>query len=430
MDLNDLLVISWRKYEQTKDIEYLHTGMRMTREAADKLDIDLLRANSDLLLTNMAHFSPIHGKMSAKIGQVIGFFVKSELNPSKIYTGQCGAGSELAVNEMANALSRKGFSVYIFSDINTKTEVRYCLSGRNPQYMPISKSKEEEYIAPSMPGWVGSFDSLLLSHAGKYSLDHLIVWRTPKVEGYKFQNYAPKVSFWSHDMAVQRSLSFSFTPHVVYALTDWHISNLRSRYGNLNYIKGCNGTGVDLSIPIKRRHGKTVGWYSNWARGLNNLLEIWPDVLREVPDAKLRVGYGRQTWGLLEEKEIDKLEMKIKEMNVTMLGMLPYQRMLEELEKESVIAYCCHDHPGETFSIVMVACQQLGCIPLVRRVEGMKETVSAQDGDLLNIDEYKNKLISILKTDEDELYPLRDKYREATKHYTWDEAANTWSLYI
>jgi glycosyltransferase involved in cell wall biosynthesis len=437
---NKMLKAAWGKYVNSGDTNYLKVGIDMCRKIARTLDKDFLMKDSYLLLSNMAYFNPIHGKMPkmtydspdyGKVGLNIGILYYASFNPSGVNNDTCEEGSNLPLMCMADELAKLGHNVYVFSLLDVESNMSFCFSGRNPQYLPISRNSESDIIAPTSTGWVCSLESLLLRPEGDYALDHMIVYKIPKIDRENFNNYSSSLSYWSPDMIVaNKHTPLSFEPKGIYCLSDWHIDNLSSVYGKRRYIKGHNGTGVDLSEPIMRREEKRVSWNHNWGNGLDKLLDIWPDVKKEVPDAILYVRHGRDTSGVLSEEKIKLIEMRLvvlRKYDVISTGMIPYNKLLEELKKDSIAAYPCYDYRGGPFSMSIVAAQQLGCIPLVRRVQSLKEIVSGQKGDLLHMDEYKSEMIRYLKMSEDELYKERLRYRECTSKYTWEEAAKIYS---
>jgi hypothetical protein len=422
--VNKLIVEAWRQYESNpEDDTYIKLGIKLSRDTAKNVNHQILAKDSYLLISTMSYFSPIQRKIPDGIVKSIGILAMTNLKPSKVLKGECGAGSEFAIINLSEALAKRGYAVYIFSHINVKDEASYCVGGRNPQYLPINRSQECDLIAPTSAGWVCSLDGLLLKN--RYCLDNLIVWRTTGNDKYNFNNYAPKVSYWSHDIA---SSSLSFKADYIYALSNYHIENLRRVHGNKKYIKGCNGTCVDLSKDIVKRVGKKVFYASNWARGLSSLLDIWPKVIDIVPEAELIVYYGSHTFGLMNKADEHKLEQRVdslKTSNVKNAGMLPYKDLLMEMEKNSILCYP-YNGAGETFSIICAAAQQLGCVTVVTKKDALVETVSNQERDLLSISEILDQLLIYLEMDEEQLYPLRLKCKEATLDYTWDKAAETW----
>lgn len=434
--LSDLLANSWRTFVNSGSIKAYKNGLALTRKIAEAITLASLQQHDSLLASNMSWYNPINKRspidVSSVTGKIIGIVANTTISPNDVAESKIGAGSEIAVIEMAQALADLGHSVYVFCDIDYTKEWKFCVAGRNPQYLPMDKPETfSAFIAPASPGFVRCLSDLLLREPGNYALDHLIVWRTYKVDHVNFNNYAPLLTFWSHDVAMPGT-RFDFTPNRIYTLTNYHTTQLKQAFGDdYEYVVGCNGTMVDVTKPITPRTDDThynVCYASNYVRGLNELLLIWPSIFKVVPKAKLFIYYGRQTWGLMKEEEMDLLVKKItalKGFGVTEMcseKMMPHRELLSEFEKMSVL---CYPYIGEseTFSIVSAAAQQLGVITAVRRKHGLIETCSAQPSDLLENSEIRDYVIKILQTSESELVELREKHKAATIKYTWAEAA-------
>jgi len=434
--LSDLLAKSWRSFVATGNVQSYKNGLTLTRKIADAITLSALKQHDSLLACNMSWYNPINKRAPVNVesatGKIIGIVVNTKISPGDVYASKIGAGSEIAVVEMAQELANLGHSVYVFCNIDYTVEWKYCIAGRNPQFLPMDKPDHfSAFIAPASPGFYRCLSDLLLREPGDYALDHLIVWRTYHIEYVNFNNYAPKLTYWSHDVAMPGT-RFDFTPHRIFTLTNYHTEQLKKTFGDdYEYVVGCNGTMVDTSMPIVPRTKEThfnVCYASNYVRGLGELLSIWPGIFKTVPQAKLFIYYGRQTWGLMNEAEMAELVKKItalKPFGVTEMcveGALPHKELLKEFEKMSVF---CYPYIGEseTFSIVSAAAQQLGVITAVRKRHGLVETCSAQPCDLLENNEIRDYVVKILQTPEEELMELREKHKSATLKYTWAEAA-------
>lgn len=434
-NLSDILVKCWRQYQKNPTSEKgknnLISGLKICRKIAEDVsNLDILTFNDCLLASNMAWFNPINMKYDLKVGISVGIFVYTSLSPTKVMEGKCGAGSEYAVVELGDALAKLGYNVYIFTGIDTDKEWKYCITGRNPQYIPIRKDEGRDYIGPTTAGFVNCFSDLLLREPGDYALDHLIVWRVQKLENYNFNNYAPKVHFWSHDFT--RANYFDYNVNSIYVLSEYHKTKMVELFGNdCSYVIGCNGTGVDLSKPIARRTKKRVCYASNYSRGLMTLLDFWPKVKSEVPDAELHIFYGREHWGTLTDEQLDEIVSTIESLSALDVherckdGMLPHNILLNEFNECSILCYP-YEGDSETFSIICASSGQLGVVPCVKKRHGLIRTCASQEPDLLEDEELLDYLIKLLKMSEDEIYPLRIKARESTKEFTWENSALAW----
>lgn len=439
--ISDLLAQSWRNYAKApttdQGLTAYRNGLTLIRTVANVVSKEALLHHDALLTSNMSWFNPINKRYltnDAKTitGKIVGIVAAVEMTPDDVRSGKQGAGSEIAVVEMANALAKLGCSVYVFTNIDTKEAWRWCVPGKNPQYLPMDKPHAAtEYIAPSSPGFIRCFSDLLLREPGDVCLDYLIVWRSYSLKKHNFNNYSKYVIFWSHDVASSAS-RFAYDVDGVYCLTEWHKQQLSSTLGKeYNYVVGCNGTMVDVNVPVVARSEIdhfNVCYASNYVRGLSELLSIWPSVFKAVPRAKLYVYYGRETWGQMTEDDMALLVKKLhalKAFGVTEMcetKMMPHLDLIEEFKRMSVL---CYPYIGEseTFSIVSAAAQQTGVITCVRRKHGLTETCSAQPKDLLELTEIRDYLIELLKTPESDLRELREKHHRASIGYTWENAA-------
>lgn len=436
--ISDMLVTCWRNYSKhhTSDdgLKSFKDGLTLTRRIADGITLQSATNCDCLISSNMAWFSPINKKyydsgVKQSIGPVIGIFVNADYNPDTVKAGKGGAGSEYAVDELANALVAQGCNVYVFTNINTDAQWKYCICGRNPQYIPLKKTSGRDYIGPSFAGFVRCFSDLLLREPGDFALDHLIVWRTYSLQYYNFNNYAPKVHFWSHDFSPNH---FDYKVHTIYALSEYHKQKMIDVHGYThNYVVGCNGTGVDLTQPIPRREHKIVCYASNYSRGLLNLLTIWPYVYKVVPEAQLRIYYSRNNWNTLTDEQLADIVKKIETLKsfgvheVCPHEMMPHNQLLKEFNTCSIL---CYPYIGEseTHSIVCTSAAQSGVILCVRKKHGLMDTCVAQDDVLPTDEDIKNRLIQLLQMSEDELYPMRIEHREKSKQFTWENAAKSW----
>lgn len=432
-NLTNILVKCWRSYKKNPEYEKknFENGLKVCQKIAESISsFELLKQDDFLLSTNMAWFSPINKKFQGIDIKTVGIFVPVNFRPSDVKEGKCGAGSEYAVIELGEALVKQGYYVYIFTHIDTDKDWKYCLAGRNPQYIPIQKEKGRDFIGPTSAGFVNCFSDLLLRETGDFALDNLIVWRVYRQENFNFNNFSSRVHFWSHDFS---KTIFDYRVNSIYVLSEYHKQKMIENYGyEYEYVVGCNGTGVNLSEPILKRQNKRVCYASNYSRGLFNLLCFWPDVRARVPDAELHIFYGRQTWGNLNENQLKMITDKIEQLSSLGVvercknGMMPHSQLIEEFKECSVLCYP-YDGESETFSIICAASGQTGVIPCVKKRHGLVETCASQAPELLSNSEICDYLIKLLLMSEEELYPLRIQARESTKEYTWENAAKAWS---
>lgn len=147
----------------------------------------------------------------------------------------------------------------------------------------------------------------------------------------------------------------------------------------------------------KTKKPNSVGYFSAYYRGLECLLDMWPRIRAEVPDATLDVYYGWESWvGLEGEDEFyHKMEEKFKKaksQGVTVHGRVSHEELARAMNQIQVWAYPTQF--TEIHCITALKAQEAGCYPVVTNVAALKETV--QSGDKVNTkriynDEYKQE---------------------------------------
>lgn len=110
----------------------------------------------------------------------------------------------------------------------------------------------------------------------------------------------------------------------------------------------------DKKIP------KSVLYSSSPDRGLDTLLDIWPDVVAIHPDAYLAVTYGAP------ERDVP---------NTLFLGNTDEATMAELYRSSDVWCHPCNG--GELFGIAAVQAQASGCVPVYFPTMALTETVKA-----------------------------------------------------
>lgn len=176
----------------------------------------------------------------------------------------------------------------------------------------------------------------------------------------------------------------------------------------------------------------SVGYFSAYYRGLEVLLNMWPKIREQVPDATLDVFYGWESWvGLEGEDEFyHKMEAKfaeLKNQGVTIHGRVSHEQLAKEMKKIQVWAYPTQF--SEIHCITALKAQEAGCYPVVTNVAALAETV--QSGDKLNtqriyLDEYQQskfikKVVEALN---------EKKVGKPVENCDWSDVAKAWDAFI
>jgi glycosyltransferase involved in cell wall biosynthesis len=116
-------------------------------------------------------------------------------------------------------------------------------------------------------------------------------------------------------------------------------------------------------------------------RGLRNLLAIYPDLLREIPDISLVITSDYRLWGASPQNEQYRIEW-VKFMDtVQFRGALPRKKYIEELCKADMMVYPC-TYP-ELFCISVAEAQWAGVYTITSSAGALKTT---NMGTIIDID--------------------------------------------
>lgn len=395
-----------------------------------------------LLTANMSWFNPIN-KLTGRIPKrpIIGLFING-IRPKEIMEGKFGAGSEYAAVQLTQTFAQMGYYVYIFSfkDFVPENDWEYTLPCRNPQILPVRRQFESAMSGQLRAGSIVSFSTLLQKclESDKFKLDHLIVSREYHREGYKFTNYAKKVHLWVHDFILPQD-KLTYQPYSVYALTNFHAAQIRENLNvkhNQKFIIGNNGTGLTeetmTELFKRKKTPRRCVYISSYSRGLDDLLDLWPTFKKSFPDATLQIYYGRDTWGILNQDQLNSIVQKIertKELDVEECGRIPHSQLIEELSTASLLLYPYKTF-SETFFIGGAIAQQVGCIPVVIKKHALKETIYPEHPYVENLSQFSEYAHAMLEADvsSDALDEVREMCFLHAKKYTWENAAKKWQL--
>lgn len=111
-------------------------------------------------------------------------------------------------------------------------------------------------------------------------------------------------------------------------------------------------------------------------RGLGELLELWPQVREQVPDATLNVYYS---WTLLKKRNPKAAEVlgekikKLKDLGVTLVGGVSHPELHKAYRQSSVVPYSTVFY--EIYAISVVKAAASGCFYLSLRYGSLPEVI-------------------------------------------------------
>ena len=332
--------------------------------------------------------------------KTIGIFTYSSFtwDPDSIYSGI--AGSEEAVIYMSQSLAKLGFRVFVVG--NPPENSTHSSQQANPCFVKYPFSSP---------------------------VDIAIAWRMPLI-AKDLRQIAKKVYLWPHDV-----LCFPVTEDKANAFDDvlwisqWQRHQWMSVTSFFQKFTKIFGNGINpeqFENVIARKNPFSCIYGSNYGRGLEVLLDLWPDVINLFPQATLDIYYGWQHWGTLsQEKEID-LRKKIEMLpNVQEHGKVGHEELHKAFASASFWTYPCT--MPETFCITAIKAQLSGTVPVILEGSALKEVVR-HGYSCLRKEEYLSLMKKALGNADKISLKDREKMGEfILKEFTWDNLAKQWA---
>lgn len=136
-----------------------------------------------------------------------------------------------------------------------------------------------------------------------------------------------------------------------------------------------------------RREKNTIIWASSPDRGLHNLLQIFPLVRQQVPNAVLKIFYRFDPWyqDLMGHHNVNSRRARYineclerlgryGENGVFLIGQVPNKQMSFEMQKARVLAYTCDPlRFTEGFSVTIMDACAAGCLPIISDVDALAD---------------------------------------------------------
>lgn len=182
------------------------------------------------------------------------------------------------------------------------------------------------------------------------------------------------------------------------------------------------------------RHHKLF-YGSSYDRGLDILLDMWPEIKKEYPDATLDLCYG---WNLFlaayqnnPERMAwrDKLDKQMASDGITHHGRVGKKELAEIRRQCGIWAYPTYF--TEINCITALDAQADGLVPVTMNLAALSETVGSGikiDGDIFYPevrDRYLKELLTLMG-DEKRWKEESDKARNFAKDFSWEKIAKKW----
>lgn len=271
----------------------------------------------------------------------------------------------------------------------------------------------------------------------------LILWRS-----IGFVDFNPKAKFtmvWMHDVPNNPDFTEERVDKVnkIAVLSEFHKSLLRLDKGGVfeempasKLFLTANGIApVAINKKWKRDPYRMI-YSSSPDRGLVHLLNMWPEIIKEVPEANLHIFYGFNVFDAIhgnapgKKKYKDQMVALMKQPGVTYHGRVGSKELHKEQAMSAIWAYPTHF--DEISCITGMEAQAYGAIPVTTTVGAVDETV--KNGIKVDVDimtpegqeEYKNALIKLLKDHKEQEAIRPNMMKWAQGYFQWEEVAKNW----
>lgn len=142
----------------------------------------------------------------------------------------------------------------------------------------------------------------------------------------------------------------------------------------------------------------SVGYFSSYDRGLDTLLDMWPTIRAQVPDATLDIFYGWDTFDAVYKGNTEMMKWKwemtnkffeLKDEGVTNHGRVSHEDLAKVMKSLKVWAYPTEFN--EISCMAAIKAQEAGMIPVTTYCYALKETVVNPEFSFECTDIYSNK---------------------------------------
>lgn len=186
--------------------------------------------------------------------------------------------------------------------------------------------------------------------------------------------------FFSHDQWTSMNWETDIFPFVdrMFCVSPFHKNYILKHYSipakkiDIMY-NGLNG--VDYEAREARKVPGKMIFCSVPKRGLDHLLEWFPDIKYQVPNASLWITSDYTLWG---SKDPDNAVQKQTAENMSAygihyLGNIPRSELVKHQLESEIMAYTCNYE--ENFCISAIECMAAACVPVTSDIGSMKFTV-------------------------------------------------------
>jgi tetratricopeptide (TPR) repeat protein len=284
-------------------------------------------------------------------------------------------GSEEAIVYLTRELAKKGYQVTVFGEVPKEYE------DEGVQWKPWKQIDKRDHF------------------------DTLVVWRYPQ---FASQFKANKTLIDMHDklptsMVKENGAIYMFK-------SDYHAD----QYDVKTYNVVGNGIKFDQFNQEHINKPFSVGYFSAYYRGLECLVDLWPQIKAQVPEATLDIYYGWQSWVSAEGEDsfYHRMTQKLKDgekLGITEHGRVSHEVLAKKMLETKVWAYPTEF--DEIHCITALKANAAGMKPVITDKAALKETGGPEatfiETDRIYTDDYNKKklvdaIVSSLKEERDQ----------------------------
>lgn len=366
-----------------------------------------------------------------------GASVIEEWGPSSLKDGI--GGSEEAVIRLSRELATEGWEVHIYATPGKEIGPDWYVDRSSNNFRLYAGKPNVK--RDSVPVW---------HHYWEFNpndeFDVVVAWRMPWF--FDTEIKARKKYLWMHDVMPKTEFTQERLDNLdkVILLSKYHRSLFPNIPDDKIFLSSNGITAEDFEGIEAERDPKRIIWMSSHVRGLQLLYDMWPDIKKAVPEAKLDIYYGWESFinvqkdnpeRMLWKEEMERQEKLLE--GVTDHGKISQSQIVQEIFKSGVWAYPC-PFP-EISCITALKSQAGGAIPVSSNFAALDETVQygikipmqAMDEDTPlgkwnrdDIEKFKKVLIDMLKHPEKQ-EKIRPEMMSWAREQSWANVAKSWT---
>ncbi|MBM4055257.1 MAG: glycosyltransferase [Planctomycetes bacterium] len=252
---------------------------------------------------------------------------------------------------------------------------------------------------------------------------------------FKFDLKARKRILWIHDDTnvafLEKENPATLPIDKIFSISQWQRNEWSNYFGIPKERFFLTRNGVDLTIfaPGEKRYKNRLIYFSRPNRGLNILLELFPHIRNEVPDAELHIF----TYHVPEDENIESFLYQLKRPGIFIYGSLTKKDLAQEIAQSRLMVYPSTFR--ETSCMAAIESQATGTPVVASTLAALPETIIDNvSGRLIPGDphssEFKtnfiNMVIYLLKNNTEWERLSKGAQDRCKQHYDWKIIAKEW----